>query len=614
MHLALKSGSYVFFKAIHTIKNYFAAPIKLKETPSLTDRVSKWVNWKTVGAVALIAAGAAAYYAATSYSSDISNLENLVPIGNSSLPPPLLKEVSQKSMALIALPFRDKVVIPEGKVFIPEWIRSALAEDHPSVSFFPSVSTLEILPQVYQNCSALLQQSVAIPDWMGSSATSGYNWAEVGRTSIYGLTFLAAICSAGFGALAIQLYHKKRDQGSGKVERGNLQSLTFPMAPLSPFVPSQPTASPQASALGLNPSQVSAIVVFPSPSQSPSLTSLLASSRAEFVEKSILSLSKKARSQWTLSKSGAQAPMINDKVLTEDESIDAVMQAIIEQYNKLPSYLRNTELKAPSQTETDPQAGSKNKAEVFSSWFKENKVPLSQMLSIDLSYLNIRALPKELWQFTSLAVLDLSHNQLASVPPEINQLKELKFLNIGYNQLGSLPEEITELQELDNLFLDQNQLKTFPQGIERLTKLKFLIARNNKLSVLPDQIGNLVHLIDLQLEKNLIQSIPESIGALVYLEELYLAENQLASVPKEIGKLQQLKHLWLDSNQLESLPEELAELIKLENLSLINNPLKSLPTKLNKLTNLTGLYLTPSLIPAGLSLELDEFLSKFKRE
>lgn len=55
--------------------------------------------------------------------------------------------------------------------------------------------------------------------------------------------------------------------------------------------------------------------------------------------------------------------------------------------------------------------------------------------SLDLSYLDLEALPPEIGQLIHLNALDLSDNQLTALPPELGQLINLAELALDGNPL-----------------------------------------------------------------------------------------------------------------------------------------------------------------------------------
>ncbi len=88
---------------------------------------------------------------------------------------------------------------------------------------------------------------------------------------------------------------------------------------------------------------------------------------------------------------------------------------------------------------------------------------------LDLSKLNLSALPMEIGLLINITSLDLSNNQLTFLPAEISQLTKLKKLILGgmfsTNQYATLPVEISRLTNLTSL-------GTAPQRRTRRTKIQ----------------------------------------------------------------------------------------------------------------------------------------------
>ncbi len=89
--------------------------------------------------------------------------------------------------------------------------------------------------------------------------------------------------------------------------------------------------------------------------------------------------------------------------------------------------------------------------------FAEAKRRIRQAISdgatkLDLSELELTALPKELGQLSNLSGLSLSQNQLTALPKELGQLSNLSGLDLSQNQLTALPKELGQLSNLSRAF------------------------------------------------------------------------------------------------------------------------------------------------------------------
>jgi len=87
---------------------------------------------------------------------------------------------------------------------------------------------------------------------------------------------------------------------------------------------------------------------------------------------------------------------------------------------------------------------------------------------LNLSRLQLTALPQEICQLTELQSLDLTGNQLTVLPPEIGQLSSLRSFSANDNQLIDLPPEIGQLSALQSLEVAGNQLTFLPPQIADL--------------------------------------------------------------------------------------------------------------------------------------------------
>ncbi|MDZ7991329.1 MAG: leucine-rich repeat domain-containing protein [Nostoc sp. EfeVER01] len=213
-------------------------------------------------------------------------------------------------------------------------------------------------------------------------------------------------------------------------------------------------------------------------------------------------------------------------------------------------------------------------------------------IELDLSNMELTALPEAIASLTQLQKLNLSHNQLSELPEAIASLTQLQRLYLDNNQLTELPEVIASLTQLQKLNLSHNQLSELPEAIASLTQLQRLYLDNNQLTELPEAIASLTQLQQLNLSNNRLTQLPEAIASLTQLQQLYLDNNQLTTLPEAIASLTQLQKLNLSDNQLSELPEAIASLTQLQTLNLSNNQLTALPEAIASLTQLQQLYLS----------------------
>ncbi len=205
---------------------------------------------------------------------------------------------------------------------------------------------------------------------------------------------------------------------------------------------------------------------------------------------------------------------------------------------------------------------------------------------LDLSRLELSAVPPEIGQLKGLQWLDLSANELTAVPPEIGQFKDLQSLFLNNNQLTAIPPEIGQLTGLQSLFLYENKLTAFPPEISKLTNLTSLWLGNNKLTTIPPEIAQLTKLQSLEFQNSQLTIIPLEITQLTNLQSIYLNNNQLNTIPSEFAKLTKLTKLNIWNNELTAVPPELGQLMKLQSLDLSVNKLTNIPAEIGQLMEL----------------------------
>ncbi len=287
----------------------------------------------------------------------------------------------------------------------------------------------------------------------------------------------------------------------------------------------------------------------------------------------------------------SENPAQNEMRLITEAHLTKLQQRVLKQYeNEALETIWKQHLAPRFNLQNNPNLQTH---EEIRAWINnpENAHLLMQVTELDLSALNLRALPPEIGSLTALQSLDLSSNHLTFLPPEIRSLRTLQKLYIENNQLTSLPPEIGNLTALQWLYLYKNQLTSIPPEIGSLSALQRLSFLNNQLTSLPPEIGGLTALQWLTLNNNQLTSLPPEISGLTALQTLDLSYNQLTSLLPEISGLTILHTLYLNNNQLASLPPEIASLRALQTLSLLNNQLTSLPPESVRLTALHTLLL-----------------------
>ena len=169
---------------------------------------------------------------------------------------------------------------------------------------------------------------------------------------------------------------------------------------------------------------------------------------------------------------------------------------------------------------------------------------------------NLKTLPKEIWNLTSLTNLNLKNNNLHILPKEISQLLNLTSLDVSFNNITDLPYEIGSLINLTNLDASNNFLNTIPSVFKFLKKLDRLILRDNCITYLPKEFGMLhsLEILDLS-DNNLYKSNISMIGKCTMLMYLNLSNNTLSSLPHTFKNLKNLNQLFLTDNKFDTVPK-----------------------------------------------------------
>ncbi|KAJ2160781.1 hypothetical protein GGF46_001969 [Coemansia sp. RSA 552] len=118
------------------------------------------------------------------------------------------------------------------------------------------------------------------------------------------------------------------------------------------------------------------------------------------------------------------------------------------------------------------------------------------------------------------AHVDLSDLELEAVPDELAELKDLVVLTPSHAL-------ITALQ----LTLSNNILRHFPLAVCELTNLTTLILSHNRIALLPPEIGNLVNLSELSVAHNRLRYLPLELTRLKHLHTLSVFPNPFLDAP-----------------------------------------------------------------------------------
>jgi small GTP-binding protein len=205
---------------------------------------------------------------------------------------------------------------------------------------------------------------------------------------------------------------------------------------------------------------------------------------------------------------------------------------------------------------------------------------LTALTRLYLTRNKFTSLPQEIWNLPALKEIYISGNPLLEIPPHMWERTDWEGLGLGKLCQRSLPTNLFTLKNLRNLALWDNDLNSLPLEIYQLTNLVQIDLRNNMLTKLSPNIGQLTNIKQIDLGDNQLTELPIEIGKLINIEKLYLYSNNLTNLPAEIDQFINLKILNLSDNNFTSLPIQLWKLPSIEELLISNNPLRNIPLEL----------------------------------
>lgn len=183
----------------------------------------------------------------------------------------------------------------------------------------------------------------------------------------------------------------------------------------------------------------------------------------------------------------------------------------------------------------------------------EKEIFLSGIKHLDLSAMNLSAVPPFIKDMVNLQYLDLSDNFIECRLDGSEFPSSLRSLKLDNNELTEFSFEgfsDIALANLNILYLERNHLSAVPIGLHKATKLYDLNLRGNQIKnlrgfVAPPKLS-LLNLADNGMESMEIES-----GALGQCLRLNLANNKLKSIPASVFELTSLKYLDIKENDLE---------------------------------------------------------------
>ena len=164
---------------------------------------------------------------------------------------------------------------------------------------------------------------------------------------------------------------------------------------------------------------------------------------------------------------------------------------------------------------------------------------------------DVKELPNEIENITTLTELYLDFEQLTRIPSSFGNLHALKTLMVKSQHIKKLPLELENLENLEificigDVLVPSKALDSFPKVIVTFNNLIELTLKGHGFTSMPSTISNLKNLKKLDISCNdYLKEIPKEIGAMINLTELNLSENSnLTFLPLELTNLTNLKIL-----------------------------------------------------------------------
>ncbi len=162
-------------------------------------------------------------------------------------------------------------------------------------------------------------------------------------------------------------------------------------------------------------------------------------------------------------------------------------------------------------------------------------------------------------EIKGLLYLDLSYNNIRYVPREpFTYTTRLKFLNLGWNRIQNVvANAFQKLQSLNRLLLPSNSLRSIPGAINNLSAVYHVdLSKNQITTVARTAFQRMPQMQYLNLESNSISAIDANIiRQLPLLQSLLLTQNQISYLPTYIFHgMQNLDHVALGNNNIINLP------------------------------------------------------------
>lgn len=216
-----------------------------------------------------------------------------------------------------------------------------------------------------------------------------------------------------------------------------------------------------------------------------------------------------------------------------------------------------------------------------------DKMNKGSVKKLDLSYLELKEIPKEVWEIEDLVSLNIAGAYIDSLPSEISNLKKLQVLNISDCNFEEFPMEVLSLENLRELDISFMPLNELPIGFEKLQSLKKLNLKGCEFQEVPEVLSKLPLLSHLDFSQQECDAPIVFSIELPKLRSLSVAQNHDISL---IGNYPNLTNLNISDCQLQELSSNVINMSKLSTLYMHFNCFKGLPKEFVQLKNIKDLF------------------------
>ncbi|MBE0645747.1 MAG: leucine-rich repeat domain-containing protein [Bacteroidetes bacterium] len=117
------------------------------------------------------------------------------------------------------------------------------------------------------------------------------------------------------------------------------------------------------------------------------------------------------------------------------------------------------------------------------------------------------SLSPEIGKLENLLSLHVSYSDIRYMPSEIQRLKRLEILVLSSDSFENIPSQIFKLGSLGNLMMNYNNIRSLPQAIFSMPKLTGISLNGNRFTVFPDRLIHMGAVDALFLDSNRISTI-----------------------------------------------------------------------------------------------------------